>query len=294
MIRIEENIYEIELSDIKPYFYERRIDSHKGMFGIVGIIGGSLEYTGSIKLANMSAASLRSGPGIVRVIADYSLSNAITPYLLEQTFFPLRDGSYDEVNMACSKLRALAIGMGWDDSKKNEDILIRILNTFENPIVIDATGLNILSRIDKNVLLESKGSIVLTPHMKEFSRLINLSIEEIEKNKICIAKDFAKKYNVILLLKGSTTIITDGVDVYLTKTGNPGMAKGGSGDVLDGILVGLLGYNEFNILTVATAAFVAGLAGEMAAMKYTDIAALASDTIKFIPDAIKYIRCFDE
>ena len=130
----------------------------------------------------------------------------------------------------------------------------------------------------------------MTPHLKEFERLSKKSIEQIKQDKIEISKEFAKTYNVILLLKGEETIITDGNTVYVVDRGCAGMATAGSGDVLSGILVGLLGYQSPNILTIAGGAFLAGVAGELAQKEFTDISMKASDTIKYIPKAIKYIR----
>lgn len=121
--------------------------------------------------------------------------------------------------------------------KDNEKILKYILENFEFPIIIDADGLNVLSKIDKNILNKSKSKIILTPHLKEFERLTNISIDEIKLDRKKFALDFAKKYNVILLLKGATTIVTDGEQVIEVTKGCSGMSTAGSGDVLSGILV---------------------------------------------------------
>ena len=123
-----------------------------------------------------------------------------------------------------------------------------------------------------------------------FFIICTFSIDTIKKDSINLAIKFARKYNIILLLKGDTTIITDGDITYLVKRGCPGMATAGSGDVLSGILVGMHGYNNASVLSTATCAYLAGVAGELAQEKYTDIAMKASDTIEFIPSAIKYIR----
>src|SRR5699024_7277447 len=104
----------------------------------------------------------------------------------------------------------------------------------------------------------TKCKVILTPHLKEFERLSKIKIDDIKQDEINIAKDFAKEYNVILLLKGPTTVVTNGQEVYLVKRGCPGMATAGSGDVLSGILVGMLGYNEPDILTVAAGAYLNG------------------------------------
>ena len=297
MKRLNSNVFEIESSDVKLILKERERDSHKGMFGTVGIMGGSLEYSGAVKLANMSAATLRSGPGIVRVIVPKEIVKSILPYILEQTVYPLNSNlnnhmifDEDEIKKSISNLKSLAIGMGLGQDAEYEKILEFVLKNFEGSLLIDADGLNTLSKMNLDLLKNTKAKVVLTPHLKEFERLSGFDIDEIKKDSINIALKFAKKYNVIILLKGSTTIVTDGEKVLLVKRGCPGMATAGSGDVLSGILVGLLGYQDANILTVASGAFLAGVAGELAQKKYTDIAMKSSDTIEMIPEAIKSIR----
>ena len=296
MKRIDENIYEIELTDIKDKFNCRDSNTNKGDYGYVGIMGGCIEYSGAVKLANMSSCALRSGSGVVRLIIPKTIATSITPYLLEQTIFTIDDEDsrmkFNEKQIADSlnKIKTLAIGMGWNRSKEYEKILEYILLNYNIPIVIDADGLNTLSNINLEILNNTKCKIILTPHLKEFERLSKIDIEEIKKDSINIAIKFAKKYNVILLLKGPTTIVTDGNKAYLVKRGCPGMATAGSGDVLSGILVGLLGYNNPDILTVAAGAYLNGMAGEIAESKYTDISQMAHDTIEFIPEAIKKIR----
>ncbi len=296
MLKINEFTYEIETKDIKNKFIQRQRDTNKGDYGYVGIMGGSLEYSGAVKLANLSASAMRAGCGVVRLIVPEGIAKAIAPYLLEQTIFPMNDNenkmvfSEEQINEALAKLKALAIGMGWGQSKEYEKILEYILGNYNIPVVIDADGLNTISKMNMDILKSTKCKVILTPHLKEFERLSKIKIEDIKQDEITIAKDFAKKYDVILLIKGPTTVVTDGEKVYLVKRGCSGMATAGSGDVLSGILVGLLGYNEPNILTVATGAYLNGIAGEIAQKKYTDISMIASDTVKCLPKAIKKIR----
>lgn len=296
MLKINEFTYEIETKDIKNKFVNRPSDTNKGDYGYVGIMGGSLEYSGAVKLANLSASAMRAGCGVVRLIVPEGIAKAVAPYLLEQTIFPMNDNankmvfSEEQINEALTKLKALAIGMGWGQSEEYEKILEYILGNYNIPVVIDADGLNTISKMNMDILKSTKCKVILTPHLKEFERLSKIKVEDIKKEEITIAKDFAKKYDVILLLKGPTTVVTDGEKVYLVKRGCPGMATAGSGDVLSGILVGLLGYNEPDILTVATGAYLNGIAGEIAQEKYTDISMIASDTVKCLPEAIKKIR----
>lgn len=296
MNKIDNNVFEIELNDIKEKFKNRESNTNKGDYGYVGIMGGSIEYSGAVKLANMSTCSLKSGAGVVRLIVPKSITKSIMPYLLEQTIFQIDDENGKmrfetrQIDSALNKLKAIAIGMGWNRSIEYEKILKYILLNYNIPVVIDADGLNTLSNMNLDILKSTRCKVILTPHLKEFERLSKKSIEEIKGSSINLAKEFAKKYNVILLLKGPTTIITDGKEVYLVKRGCPGMATAGSGDVLSGILVGLLGYNDADLLTVATGAYLNGISGEIAEKKYTDISQMAHDTIESIPDAIKYIR----
>lgn len=278
---------EIYIEDIKNLFLKREKDTNKGDFGKVGILGGSINYSGAIKLATMSLASLRSGCGLVKVIIPDEIVSSLSPILLEQILFPYKN--LEDIKKSIKDLDSLAIGMGWESNENHLPILKDILENFQGNLVIDADGLNTLVN-HVEILRTSQANIVLTPHLKEFSRLTSLSIEEIEKNKMEIAKSFAKENHVILLLKGSTTIVTNGIDVYLINYGTPGMATSGSGDVLSGILAGLLGYLDYNLLSVSAGAIVNGLAGELAEEKNTDISMIASDTIKCIPAAIKKIR----
>lgn len=276
---------EIQVEDVKPYFQEREAEVNKGNFGKVGMLGGSKNYIGALKLATFSYSALRSGCGIARVIIPEDLAIFLTPHIMEPTMFFYHNLA--ELRIAIRDLKSLVIGIGWGIDGSHLEILQEVFRTFSGSIVLDADGLNILAG---HLDILPKNQVVLTPHLKEFSRLTKISVEKLKKNKIEIAKEFAKKYQVILLLKGHTTIITDGNDVYFIKRGGPGMATAGSGDVLSGILAGLLGYQEYSLLTVAAGAYLAGLAGELAEKDKTDIAMIASDTVEHIPDAIQLIR----
>ena len=287
---------ELKKEDIKSIFPKRDENSNKGNFGYVGIMGGSIEYSGAVKLANLSCASLTSGCGVVRLIVPKEIANGVMPYLLEQTLFTIesKDGHMifdkEKIDKSLEKLKTLAIGMGWGESSENEKILSYILETKDIPVVIDADGLNTLAKMDKSILNKTKCKVILTPHLKEFERISGYDIEDIKNNPQGLAINFANEYNVILLLKGHTTTVTDGKTTYLVKRGCAGMATAGSGDVLSGILVGILGYNEPNVLSIAAGAYLAGLAGEIAQEELNDISIKASDTISKIPEAINEIR----
>ena len=286
----------LKKKDIKNIFPKRDENSNKGDFGYVGIMGGSIEYSGAVKLANLSLASLTSGAGVVRVIIPKEIVNGVMPYLLEQTLFTIEsiDGHMifdkEKIDKSLEKLKALVIGMGWGEGKDNKKILTYILEIYEIPVIIDADGLNTLAKMDKEILNKTKCKVILTPHLKEFQRISGYDLEEIKKRPEELAVEFTKKYNVILLLKGHKTIVTNEKEGYVVEKGCPGMATAGSGDVLSGILVGILGYNRPCVLSVAAGAYLAGLAGEIAENKLNDISMKASDTIANIPEAINKIR----
>ena len=164
----------ITIEDIKDFFKFRDNDVNKYDFGVAGIMGGSINYSGSVKLASMSLAALRSGCGIARVIVDEDLKDAITPYLLEQTLFVLDNNLSD----AIKNLDSLAVGMGWGSDISRNEYLEYILFNYKGKLIIDADGLNILSK-NLDWLSNTKARVILTPHLKEFSRLTGISVSDI-------------------------------------------------------------------------------------------------------------------
>ena len=292
----DENIFLLEEHDVAKLFVPRKNYSHKGNYGYVAIIGGSVEYSGAPKLANMSAAALRAGCGVVTLAAPESITQSVAPYLLESTLLPIPADERGKMIFApemldgiLARYASVAIGMGWGSSDSYKEILSYLLKNAHQPLIIDADGLNTLSQMDLTLLKDAKSPIILTPHLMEFSRLSGLSISEIEENPITHAKAFAKEYDVILLLKGCTTIVTNGDIVYLSNRGSAGMATAGSGDVLAGVLAGVCGYLAPNALTVASGAYLAGLSGELAEEKQGTICMIASDTAQEIANAMRIL-----
>lgn len=283
----------IDSFDIKDIFKKRDENSNKKTFGYTAIIGGSNEYSGAIKLSNLSYSALRSGCGIAKLYVPRSIGEAIKPYMLESILVEVDeiDGhmKFDDSFTKLDNMDSICIGMGLGSSDTYKDILKYILDNYKCPIIIDADGLNTLSKMSNYKLGEN---VILTPHLKEFSRLINKDISDIKEHLIEYAKEYANKNNnCTILLKGPTTIITNGVDVYLVNRGTVGMSTAGSGDVLSGILSGVLAYAKTNItLSVAACAYINGLAGEIGLEEVNEISLMARDTIINIPRAIKYIK----
>lgn len=285
----------VEEDDIMPAFPKRLNNSNKGNYGYVGIMGGSSNYPGAVKLATLGENALYAGCGVARVIVPDVIKDLLFKNTLEATVYPVKckDGfiKYDEkeIKKALSGLKALAIGPGLGQGSDNEKILSYILNNYELPVVIDADGINTLSKMNLEILNTTKCDVILTPHLKELSRLTNLEINEIKENLVKIAKEFTNKYNVTLLIKGPTTIVSKKGKVYFINKGCPGMATAGSGDVLTGIIVGMLGYNTDSLLATIAGSYINGLAGEMASLEYGDISMVSSDTARCVSKVIHNI-----
>ena len=182
------------------------------------------------------------------------------------------------------------MGMGWGSAPENREILAHLLAHFPGALVIDADGLNALAVLKPECLRQASGRVLLTPHCKEFERISGYSMEQIQNHPVETAREYAARQEVCLLLKGPCTVVTDGKTTYLVNRGCAGMATAGSGDVLSGILAGLLGYSAVSPLTAACGAYIAGLAGELAEQEINPISMLASDTVRHIPEAVERLR----
>lgn len=251
---------------------KREANSHKGTYGKISILGGSYTMSGAVILA--ATAALRTGSGLVNLAIPECILERIATTVYEATYTPLNyingtiNLSQKDINLIVDKFDALAIGIGMGFEKELYSSITEIIRSFNKPIVIDADGLNIIS-LDTKVLKEIKTSnIILTPHPLEMSRLTGLTVEYINNNRKEVARNFAKKNNCVILLKGHETVVTDGESVYINKSGNPGMATGGSGDVLTGIIVSLLGQGYSLYDSAVLGSYVHGLAGDLAYEEY--------------------------
>ena len=272
-------------------YKKRPKNAHKGTFGTALTFCGSYGMCGASVLSAKSA--LRSGVGILKAAVcdkNYSAFTSCVPEAVVSLFKTDSDGFADITEeRAVSLLNsadAVLFGCGTGRSDKAVKALKAIIKNSEIPMVLDADGINILSQ-DINIIRERKAPLIISPHPKEMSRLTGLSVLEIENNRIKAAADFAEKYKVTVILKGANTVVacSDG-EIFINTTGNSGMASGGSGDVLSGIIVSLLaqGYSEKD--AAVTAVYIHGLAGDFAAKRFTKRSMIASDIIeelKFIP-----------
>lgn len=284
--------------DAAALFPRRAADAHKGTFGYIALIGGSVRYCGAIRLANLAACAMRAGAGVTRLCAPKSLCPAIMPQILESTLFPLseREGGLlfreEEFREALKGIRAAAFGMGAGHTEETEKAVRFLIRRYEGTLILDADGLNALAAMGPDLLAEAAGRVLLTPHLGEFSRLSGLGIPEIREDPAAAAEAFAGKHRVTVLLKGPVTTVTDGTETLRADRGCPGMATAGSGDVLSGILAAIAGANPGASLTRigAAGAWVNGRAGELAQAEHGDVSMIASDTAAHVEQAIREIR----
>ena len=279
--------YLLEEEDFRGMFKERLEFSHKGTYGNVAIIGGSMNYSGSVKLANLSLSALRTGSGLCKLVIPNCIVDGVMPYILESTLFPMpdQDGlmlfSKEKIDEALQNTKAILLGIGIGKSDEISKVISYVIKNYTVPIIIDADGLNALAHIN-----EKKEGLILTPHLKEFSRLSGYSINEILNDPIELAKTYASQNKAYVLLKGPTTIVTDGEDVYLINRGCSGMATVGSGDVLSGILLGLCSYQKVSLKLIALGAYINGVSGERASSG-NNISMTSRDTVYEIKNVVK-------
>lgn len=270
--------------EIKSLWKNRDDDTHKGDFGKIAIVGGSLGMTGSSYLS--VNAALKSGAGLVYNLVPREIFEIMSIKFIEPIAKSFDD--LDEMEKFLGGMDAIAMGPGMGLGDYGRSVFEKIIKTEKN-LLIDADGLNILSQ-NLNLLEERKSfTTILTPHEGEFARLTGLSLEEIKNNRKRLAVDFAKKYKLILVLKGHNTIVTDGKEVYVNKTGNSGMASAGSGDVLTGIISAFMkNYRLFDAARMGV--YIHGLAGDIYARKNSKTSLRARDIIENLSTVFEYFE----
>ena len=285
----------IEKEDLKVLFPKRERNSNKGNYGRVALIGGNKLTPGAIELSFSALAALRCGCGYANLCVPKSLYNSYALINPENIYnlFDDDDGNIKFDKEALDKIinySSILVGPGIGANAEVFKIIEYLLKNFKGNLVIDADGLNSLAKYGIDTLLNNVcASITLTPHIKEFSRLSNIKIEDILLNPIAYAKEFSKKYHCILNLKNYVSIITDGNEVFLNTNGNPGLAKGGSGDVLSGITTSLLAKSDNLLLRVAGAAYILGRSADLALQDSNEYSLISRDVVNKISDTISEI-----
>ena len=274
-------------SDVLKMLPDRSLRAHKGDFGKILLICGSQNYTGAAALSCMGA--LRSGAGLVYLAVPSCIYEIEAIKLTEPVIISLdcHEGMLSEtaccqIESLLDKVDAVLIGPGLGRSSGTEAVVTFVLDRFMGPVVVDADGINVLVQ-HKNVLRRRKSATILTPHEGEFMR-IGGNLSNGRKNG---AKDLAIDLDCIVVLKGHETIITNGTDGYINPTGNPGMATGGSGDVLAGIITSLLGQGIAPLEAAAVAVWLHGAAGDLCAETIGQYGMLPSDMLNVLPRLMK-------
>ena len=274
---------------------KRKRDTHKGVYGHVLVVAGSAGMTGAAYLS--SEAALISGAGLVTLAIPKSLNPVMQRKLIEVMTLPLpqtKDKSlayacYDEIIAFTKKADCVLIGPGLSQNKQTQILIRSLIKNIKLPMVLDADALNALAG-HLNILSTANCqlSTIITPHPGEMARLTKLKVSFISSNKKNVAKKFAAEYNVTTVLKGYRTVVASPKNMfYINKTGNPGMASAGCGDVLSGVIAALLASGMGPFKAARLGVYVHGLAGDIAAKKTGEISLRARDLLRFLPEAFK-------
>ncbi len=276
-------------------FPKRRQDAHKGAFGHVLVIAGSSGYTGAAYLT--SQAAILAGSGLVTLAVGRSLYEVMATKLTEvmvRPFFETKDYSLSllaEKDLIAfgEKCNAIAIGPGISQNKETQSLVRNLITKFNKPVVLDADGINALvGHLD--ILKGIKSPVVLTPHPGEMARLVGKDREDIQKARKDVAAAFANEYNTVLVLKGHGTIVAaPGGECYVNGTGNPGMATGGTGDVLTGIIAAFIGQGIEPFKAASLAVYFHGLAGDLAVKEKGVLSLIATDLLNKLPEVLKIL-----
>lgn len=277
-----------------PRIPKRKHDSHKGTFGRVALVGGSLGMAGAVVLAGHG--TLLSGAGLVDLVVPERIVDIVSCKVTSQMVKTLSsngggvfsDFAYKQLDKVLKGNTVIAAGPGMRTGTGARNIIKRLLLGFDVPLIIDADGLNCLSILGINILKKRKAPVILTPHPGEMERVCGLDISTIQKDRVKTAVEFAKETGVVLVLKGNRTVVSDGTSYYVNKTGNPGMAVGGSGDVLTGIIAGLAGSSGLDAFSAACiGCYIHGEAGDSAARSKGEISMTAEDILENLSASFK-------
>lgn len=280
-------IYSVTHNDVLAMLPDRDQQAHKGDFGRVLLLCGSKGYTGAAALAAMGA--LRSGSGLVHLGVPECIYAIEAVKLNEAIVFPLPDhagmlaqDAIGEILQRIHSMDAVLIGPGLGNSDSVLAIVREVLQKFKGPVVLDADGINVLSG-HINLLRDRTSPTVLTPHPGEFQRITGKAITD----RVEDAWAFSNETGALVVLKGHQTVITDGRRVCINLTGNPGMAVGGCGDVLAGMIVGLIGQGIPLMDAVVAAVWLHGASGDLCADEFGQYGMLPTDMLQVLPRLMK-------
>ena len=281
---VEPRLYTYDAKDVEELLPHRKRDSHKGTYGKVGIIAGSKNMAGAALFS--AEAAYRMGCGLVRVCTVEENREIIQSRLPEALLTTYKEDDIDTMRSAMKTVMGwadvLVLGPGLGTGEAAQYLVDKVLRSFDGTVVLDADGINVLSEhMDLFEMMHSK--LILTPHLKEMSRLTNQSVTDVKANKYDLAREFAKRHNVVVALKDARTVVSDGgLQAYINITGTNGMATGGSGDVLTGIIAGLLAQGMDRFEATKLGVCMHGMAGQAAAEEKGQYSMIAGDIVRSI------------
>ena len=275
-----------------PTLPPRPRDSNKGRFGSVLVVAGSRGMAGAAALCG--AAALRSGAGLVRIATPAEVQPTVASFEPSYMTYPLPCDENGLIQLTTAQpilerlvktASVIAVGPGLGQSDDIRQLVRFLISSAGKPLVIDADGLNALAG-QTDLLSGLSHPVIVTPHPGEFARLIGAQIAEVQSDRIGRATRMAAlSESLVVVLKGAGTVVTDGARYYINTTGNPGMATGGTGDVLTGVIAALLAQNLTPFEAAQIGVFIHGLAGDIARDQNGEIGMIAGDMIDALPDA---------
>jgi hydroxyethylthiazole kinase-like uncharacterized protein yjeF len=283
--------------DFAPLIAPRKADSNKGNYGHVLVVGGSVGKAGSVAMAGMAA--LRAGAGLATVATARSVLPTVAGFYPELMTEPLAQtragtiaaGAEGQLDALIKSKSVLAIGPGISRHPETSELVRALVSKCEVPLVLDADGLNAFE--GRTEELSGKGRVlVITPHPGEMARLVGCSTAEVQKDRLGVARSFAREHELIVALKGNRTLVVrpDG-EAWVNTTGNPGMSTGGTGDILTGMVAGMLAQNPEDTLTaVCAAVHLHGLAGDVMRESVGEHSMVATDLLVGLPEAFRRAR----
>ncbi len=286
----------VERERFLPYFKKRDNETHKGTYGHLFVLSGSIGKTGAAAMAGKAA--LEMGAGLVTVgtpksclpIVARSMMELMTEPLAETPEWTLSEKSLERIKSLIEGKDAVLIGPGISTHESTSRLIMSILPDLNVPTLLDADALNIVSS-NPEVLKSMSCPVVVTPHPGEFARMIQVSPKEVVEKKLELAPEFAEKYNVYVVLKGYRTITaTPDKKIFINSTGNPGMATGGTGDVLSGMIASMIMQGDDILEAILASVYIHGLSGDMAEKKIGEKSLVAGNIIDFLPRAVMSMK----
>ena len=274
-----------KLASLMP---KKEMSAHKGSVGILTCIGGSYGMSGAVTMCINGA--LRSGTGMVKGVVPKEIYPIVAGNVPQAVFFPYDNSDIREMlDNAMKKTNALVIGCGMGTHQRTMEIVRYVLNQSSVPVVMDADALNVAA-LETDMLKKAKVPLIVTPHAGEMARLMNTSVDNVQNNRIMVTAEFAKTYGVITVLKGAYTVVanTNG-KVLINPTGNKGMAKAGSGDVLSGIIGSFIAQGMSAYHATLSGIYCHGYAGDLAEKKFGHISMNATDIIDCLSECTRTI-----